>query len=44
VAFAFNADTSLHVIGMIVAFGARWRYVEFDRPLEGMDGGWGQDI
>jgi hypothetical protein len=31
VAFAFLADPSLHVIGAILAFGARWKYLEFDR-------------
>ncbi|KAG0705304.1 hypothetical protein DFH29DRAFT_907177 [Suillus ampliporus] len=31
-AFAFMADSSLHVIGMVVAFGDRWRYIEFARP------------
>jgi hypothetical protein len=30
--FAFMADSSLHVIGVILAFGARWKYVEFYRP------------
>ncbi|KAJ8588153.1 hypothetical protein M405DRAFT_863195 [Rhizopogon salebrosus TDB-379] len=30
--FAFIADTSLLVIGAIIAFGARWKYIEFDRP------------
>ncbi|KAG1719400.1 uncharacterized protein EDB91DRAFT_464219 [Suillus paluster] len=31
-AFAFVGDSSLHKIGMVVAFGDRWRYVEFARP------------
>ncbi|OAX31848.1 hypothetical protein K503DRAFT_777240, partial [Rhizopogon vinicolor AM-OR11-026] len=30
--FAFTAHPNLHVIGAIVAFGARWRYVEAVRP------------
>ncbi|OAX34277.1 hypothetical protein K503DRAFT_834452 [Rhizopogon vinicolor AM-OR11-026] len=30
--FAFMGDRSLLVIGIIVAFGSRWRYVEFARP------------
>ncbi|OAX31331.1 hypothetical protein K503DRAFT_777678 [Rhizopogon vinicolor AM-OR11-026] len=30
--FAFTAHPNLHVIGAVVAFGARWRYVEAVRP------------
>ncbi|OJA14568.1 hypothetical protein AZE42_06364 [Rhizopogon vesiculosus] len=30
--FAFTAHPNLHMIGVIVAFGARWRYVEAIRP------------
>ncbi|KAJ8590353.1 hypothetical protein M405DRAFT_897462 [Rhizopogon salebrosus TDB-379] len=44
--FAFMADSSLHVIGVILAFGARWKYVEFYRPsaTELEDGGRGWDV
>ncbi|KAG1737111.1 uncharacterized protein EDB91DRAFT_1141106 [Suillus paluster] len=31
-AYAFVADPSLRAIGTILAFGARWKYVEIDRP------------
>ncbi|OJA17900.1 hypothetical protein AZE42_10387 [Rhizopogon vesiculosus] len=31
-AFAFMADSNLHVIGVIVAYGSRWKYVEYSRP------------
>ncbi|OAX35516.1 hypothetical protein K503DRAFT_773404 [Rhizopogon vinicolor AM-OR11-026] len=30
--FAFTAHPNLHMIGVVVAFGARWRYVEAVRP------------
>ncbi|KAG2359603.1 hypothetical protein BDR07DRAFT_1462448 [Suillus spraguei] len=31
--YAFLADPSLHVIGVILAYGTRWRYTEIHRPL-----------
>jgi hypothetical protein len=31
---AFSADSTLEIIGVIIAFGALWKYVEFPKPLD----------
>lgn len=38
--YAFLADHSLHVIGIILAYGTRWRYIEMHRPLDAVLHAW----
>ncbi|KAG1843270.1 hypothetical protein DFJ58DRAFT_915994 [Suillus subalutaceus] len=38
--YAFLADPSLHVIGVILAYGTRWRYTEMYRPLDAVLHAW----
>jgi hypothetical protein len=38
--YASLADHSLHVIGIILAYGTRWRYTEMHRPLDAVLHAW----
>ncbi|KAG1796125.1 uncharacterized protein BJ212DRAFT_1489476 [Suillus subaureus] len=40
--FAFMGDSTLTTIGVILAFGNVWKYVEFPRPLANLPSTWSE--
>ncbi|KAG0705842.1 hypothetical protein DFH29DRAFT_905122, partial [Suillus ampliporus] len=40
--YAFSADSTLMIIGIIVAFGNIWQYVEISRPAEVLPSNWSE--